>query len=513
MTFITPSPNTNTAAAAATNGTTMTTPTAGSHHHPSPGSVGTSMPPTPPAPPNLNRFGYGPVMSIYGNQQIFASPIRVKNKVGSPSVTVSRSNSGGDGKPSVTLTAPVVCPPTPADGGMMSMSRLPQPTNLKYHTPPLPPHYAPWSTPPRALSAGGVAVRRHQILPTGEQHSLHINDSHLKRTLEYSPQSPGEDASGQFQYPGQAAKKLKTSAAVIQASHSSMDEEATVEEGAVNGIVEREESHAHDYEPNVASSKGPDNKKPIISPTSSGEKLDHEDDTSTGLNRSNSSGSGAGAAMPPSYPPTSRAYAPVYQQYGASAYPHYPPAPHHHPGSYHHPPPPAPYGAPAGTMFAGSYPPHHHPYAMERHGGPSPPPPSLYYHPPAPGTAMPPHYRAHHHHPALSSPYRAGHPPPPHYPPHHSGSPYHRGPPASVPPHLASGAPSGAPLPPALRGGKTAKKPSSARGQETSSKVNVPTTSIKSVAEWQRAARATGKVPSANRCVPLQEPIPSKYWG
>lgn len=36
---------------------------------------------------------------------------------------------------------------------------------------------------------------------------------------------------------------------------------------------------------------------------------------------------------------------------------------------------------------------------------------------------------------------------------------------------------------------------------------------IKSVAEWQRATLATGKAPSANRCVPLRAPIPSKYWG
>jgi hypothetical protein len=36
---------------------------------------------------------------------------------------------------------------------------------------------------------------------------------------------------------------------------------------------------------------------------------------------------------------------------------------------------------------------------------------------------------------------------------------------------------------------------------------------IKSVEEWQVAARATGSAPSAFRCVPLKEPIPSKCWG
>ena len=36
---------------------------------------------------------------------------------------------------------------------------------------------------------------------------------------------------------------------------------------------------------------------------------------------------------------------------------------------------------------------------------------------------------------------------------------------------------------------------------------------IKSVADWRQAALSNGKPPSANRCVPLKEPIPSKYWG
>ena len=36
---------------------------------------------------------------------------------------------------------------------------------------------------------------------------------------------------------------------------------------------------------------------------------------------------------------------------------------------------------------------------------------------------------------------------------------------------------------------------------------------IKSVAEWQQATLATGQVPSANRCVPLADPVPSRFWG
>lgn len=37
--------------------------------------------------------------------------------------------------------------------------------------------------------------------------------------------------------------------------------------------------------------------------------------------------------------------------------------------------------------------------------------------------------------------------------------------------------------------------------------------SFKSVAHWQQATLSSGKPPSANRCMPLKEPIPSKYWG
>jgi hypothetical protein len=36
---------------------------------------------------------------------------------------------------------------------------------------------------------------------------------------------------------------------------------------------------------------------------------------------------------------------------------------------------------------------------------------------------------------------------------------------------------------------------------------------FKSVAEWQQVTLSSGKPPSANRCVPLKEPIPSKHWG
>lgn len=45
------------------------------------------------------------------------------------------------------------------------------------------------------------------------------------------------------------------------------------------------------------------------------------------------------------------------------------------------------------------------------------------------------------------------------------------------------------------------------------SKTSTSSQPIKSVADWQKATIATGMAPSANRCVPLKAPIPTKYWG
>jgi hypothetical protein len=36
---------------------------------------------------------------------------------------------------------------------------------------------------------------------------------------------------------------------------------------------------------------------------------------------------------------------------------------------------------------------------------------------------------------------------------------------------------------------------------------------IQSVADWQKATLASGKVPSTNRCVALKPPVPSRFWG
>lgn len=197
----------------------------------------------------------------------------------------------------------------------------------------------------------------------------------------------------------------------------------------------------------------PKKKKPIISPASSGEK--GEDDESAG--------------------PMPRGMA--YHPYGPRGYPGPPPPgyPRHHPGYLVPPPgfgPPPPY--PGSYPMYGAYPPHPGHYM----GGP--PGPHAPYYPP-----YPPH--PHHHHPGMA-PYARPPMPPGKYPP---PSPY----PGSA--H--------SPLP---------NKSNHLSSEASKAGRPGPTEhAIKSVAEWQRAAISTGKPPSANRCVPLKEPIPSKYWG
>jgi hypothetical protein len=40
-----------------------------------------------------------------------------------------------------------------------------------------------------------------------------------------------------------------------------------------------------------------------------------------------------------------------------------------------------------------------------------------------------------------------------------------------------------------------------------------PNTNFKSLSDWQNATMlSVGNAPSANRCVPLKEPVPAKYW-
>jgi len=61
---------------------------------------------------------------------------------------------------------------------------------------------------------------------------------------------------------------------------------------------------------------------------------------------------------------------------------------------------------------------------------------------------------------------------------------------------------------------KSSDKPSASVTQSSEDIISSPLRQkITSVAEWQKAALATGRAPSANRCIQLKAPIPSKYWG
>jgi hypothetical protein len=184
-------------------------------------------------------------------------------------------------------------------------------------------------------------------------------------------------------------------------------------------------------------------KKPIISPTSSGEKVDDDESTGT-LSR--------GAA----YPFHGRPHPHFHHRF-----PHYPP-PHH---AYGGPYPPFGPGYPVYSGYPHSPNPHSHFGA----------PPSAYY----------PHYPPRHN---MMSPFRSG----------------HRG------------------LPMKASMGMNPMNTKERKGQpqlSTSSSSSAPNTgeskdnTIASVADWQRAAVADGSPPSAKRCVPLTEPIPSKFWG
>lgn len=126
-------------------------------------------------------------------------------------------------------------------------------------------------------------------------------------------------------------------------------------------------------------------------------------------------------------------------------------------------------------------------------------------------------------------PYAAGYPmyaayplPPPH--PHFMGRPtmapgappfYHPYPPPHHPAmmHHFRRTPHVHPLPGSPHNMTTPERSIPTPEAPRSSPSSLPSAEIKSVEEWQRAALTTGKPPSANRCLPLKEPIPSKYWG
>lgn len=156
------------------------------------------------------------------------------------------------------------------------------------------------------------------------------------------------------------------------------------------------------------------------------------------------------------------------------------------------------YGGPQGPYPPPYYPPgpgmygYPHPY----HYGEGSPPRGAWRMPPS-GAYPPP--QVHVAHPPYPSPYAPayGHPTLPSYHPR-----YHL--PES---HAGNGSSQ-------HRNGAEAKPPSapqSSNAKRLGAGAVAP--KIKSVAEWQRATLATGKAPSANRCMPLKAPIPSKYWG
>eukprot|EP00934_Nitzschia_sp_Nitz4_P008915 Nitzschia sp. Nitz4//scaffold75_size92586//50641//52505//NITZ4_004857-RA/size92586-snap-gene-0.51-mRNA-1//1//CDS//3329557711//8905//frame0 len=173
-------------------------------------------------------------------------------------------------------------------------------------------------------------------------------------------------------------------------------------------------------------------KKPLITPTSSNEKVD-EDEAAATMHR--------GQVFPP---------------YGHKGYPRAP-FPHHlaYPGPPGYGPPPHP---------------HYHGY----------PPYGVY--------GMPP--------PMMGSPFFPGYPP-------HPGMmrpfPGRVPPPGKVHPHFM--------------GSPARMHPKPEDDASTPSNAKPDAEAIRSVADWQQAALTNGKPPSANRCVPLKEPIPSKYWG
>lgn len=175
----------------------------------------------------------------------------------------------------------------------------------------------------------------------------------------------------------------------------------------------------------------------------------------------------------------------------------YPGPPGRPANSPYYPPPPMP------TGYGYGGPPYREPPPAWRMGGPYPPPP-------------PPPHSAHHPH---MHPSYGGIPP---YPP----TPYgHAGMFPPPQPHYPGVHMPRYPVELGERGFQSSLARQEEASQQQQPKMEVADksahqgdgegvpTKIQSVAEWQRAALATGMAPSANRCVPLKAPIPSKYWG
>lgn len=218
-------------------------------------------------------------------------------------------------------------------------------------------------------------------------------------------------------------------------------------------------SHESSPSSTVRGEEGEPSKQRVISPSSSVEHAtgkSQDDESACGANHEKrsrsetSEGPQSGPARFPPHPPTADS------RYGSA--PYQPPYYQSGPGMYGYPPPPPP-SYPDGS--------HHHGWRM---------PPS--------GSFPPPH--------GAASPYAHT------YPPRGYGHPTM--PPRSYPPR-------------GMNLEKPVDRKSSGTPTQQTSAQNVGAPKIKSVAEWQRATLATGKAPSANRCMPLKAPIPSKYWG
>jgi hypothetical protein len=218
-------------------------------------------------------------------------------------------------------------------------------------------------------------------------------------------------------------------------------------------------------------------KQRVISPTSSleGHSKTDEDDSS----KQQDSPARAAEGLSVRYPPQSPYSGPPVMRSPFPPHPYYP-------------------GAPGGPIHAGYHGPPREAWRMT--------PPGAYSHGPPHGPPRgpphgPPSYPHPYGHPQAGYPYPA----PGMYPPHQQRQPIRNAtdsPSAPAPRHHADDTQS-SPI--------ASRSPSTLRSPIKHEQPLAPT--IKSVAEWQQATLATGMAPSANRCMALKAPIPSKYWG
>ena len=338
---------------------------------------------------------YAPARTVSDDASATPQSHYAKQSVVTPSPFSSGGHQGGRAGPIVTIFGTKKLVPSPIrakrlgenttegdDEESGDTTHMSHPTNLRYND--------SYSTPTKPLLSHTVSE------------GFETDDAPKKRLLNQLEKDAGP-----------AAKKTRV------ANVEYLDEEDLT----TSNDETRESAHVE------SSSR---NKKPIISPTSSTEKIE-DDEAARSMKRT---------VAPPPYGHDFHAqpythhrypYPPGYVQPPYGAYPMY--------GAYPPPPHPCYMGRPAAPHFYPAYPPHH-PAMMHR----------FHSAPPA-------------------QPFR--------------GSPH-----------------------PAMPTERAVPSPEVPRSSPPPSN-----SEIKSVQEWRKAALTTGKPPSANRCVPLKEPIPSKYWG